>query len=320
MIRILKNNKGIIEEASFESIKSLDVDWIDCQAPTDRELDLIAKKTNLPRGRLLHYLDEDARPHVLETKTFSLILFAAPILQVHQLRKTTIALFLFGSNNILTLHPKPVVALTRIEHVLKQGNAAFLEDTSHFVYNVLDEIITDYFAFLEQQAEYIDALERNVFLKPDRSQVNKIFESKKNLIYIHRALVANREVIIGIEKGYLSRMKKTALAHFGFLYNDLLQLIDIGETYRDVLTGVLEIYLSSISNNLNHIVKRLTGWGSLILIPTLIASIYGMNFHETTSPYNMPELNWEYGYFFALGFMVVSVVLLYFYFKRKDWI
>ena len=86
------------------------------------------------------------------------------------------------------------------------------------------------------------------------------------------------------------------------------------------MTGALEILLTTISNNLNHTVKRLTAWGSLIMIPTLIASIYGMNFHDTASPFNMPELQWKYGYFFALGLMIVSAVALYYYFKRKGWL
>ena len=104
MIRILKNNKGVVEEATFDVIQSLDVDWIDCQAPTDKELVLIAKKTKLPKQRLLHYLDEEARPHVLETKEFSLIMFAAPVIHDHQLRKTSIAIFLFGANNMIGCH------------------------------------------------------------------------------------------------------------------------------------------------------------------------------------------------------------------------
>lgn len=319
MIRILKNNNGVIEEGTFDSIRSLNVDWIDCQAPSDRDFELIAQKTKLPKERLKHYLDEDARPHVLETKDFSLIVFAAPVLKDNKVRKTTITLFLFGSNNILTLHPHHVEALTRIEHWLKQGNASILENPSRFIFNLLDEIITDYFTYIEHEEERIDALEKDVFLKPTKTDITRIFENKKNLIYIHRALVANREVIISIEKGYLSRISKSELSRYRFIYNDLVQLTDMGETYREVLTGVLEIYLSSISNNLNVVVKRLTGWGSLILIPTLIASIYGMNFHPT-SPFNMPELNWRYGYLFSIGLMAVAVIILYTYFKKKDWI
>jgi magnesium transporter len=137
---------------------------------------------------------------------------------------------------------------------------------------------------------------------------------------VHKALTANREVVVNIEKGYLSRIDKEEEAKYKFIYNDIVQLIDMNETYRDVLTGALEIYLTTISNNLNHTVKRLTAWGSLILIPTLIASIYGMNFHDTASPFNMPELQWKYGYFFALGLMALSTILLYFYFRKKDWI
>jgi len=90
-------------------------------------------------------------------------------------------------------------------------------------------------------------------------------------------------------------------------------------TYRDILTGTLDIYLSSISNNLNQVMKTLTIVASFVLIPTLISGIYGMNF-SNASPYNMPELFWKYGYFFALGLMLASMILTYVFFRKKGWL
>ena len=134
-----------------------------------------------------------------------------------------------------------------------------------------------------------------------------------------KALAANREVISSIEKEYVSNIDKKNIKRFRTLYNDVTQLIDTEGTYRDILTGILDVYLSSVSNNLNKVMKTLTIGASFILIPTLIASIYGMNFN-TASPYNMPELLWNYGYFFALGSMVLSVSITYIFFKRKGWL
>jgi len=103
------------------------------------------------------------------------------------------------------------------------------------------------------------------------------------------------------------------------LYNDVTQLIDMEGTYRDILTGTLDIYLSSISNNLNQVMKTLTIVASFVLIPTLISGIYGMNFSKA-SPYNMPELYWQYGYFFALGLMLFSIIFTYIFFRKKGWL
>jgi len=102
------------------------------------------------------------------------------------------------------------------------------------------------------------------------------------------------------------------------LYDDVTQLIDTEGTYRDILTGTLDIYLTSVSNDLNKVMKTLTIVASFVLIPTLITGVYGMNFN-VNSPFNMPELTWQYGYFFALGLMALSIILTYVFFKRKGW-
>ena len=103
------------------------------------------------------------------------------------------------------------------------------------------------------------------------------------------------------------------------MYNDVTQLIDTEGTYRDILTGTLDVYLSSVSNNLGQVMKTLTVISAFVLIPTLITGIYGMNFSKA-SQYNMPELYWQYGYFFALGLMLISMIVAFVFFKRKGWL
>ncbi|MCW4026371.1 MAG: magnesium and cobalt transport protein CorA, partial [Candidatus Bathyarchaeota archaeon] len=139
------------------------------------------------------------------------------------------------------------------------------------------------------------------------------FRIKKTLIYFHKALTANREVVTSIEKQYLKHISKKELKEFRILYNDIVQLIDTCDTQRDVTTGVIDIYLSSVSNLTNDVVKKLTVIASFVLVPTLISGIYGMNFRI------MPEIPWAYGYPFALGLMVFSVVAMWVYFKKAKW-
>jgi len=96
-------------------------------------------------------------------------------------------------------------------------------------------------------------------------------------------------------------------------------VIDTLETYRDVITGVLDVYLSSISNKMNEVMKVLTIFAVIFIPLTFIAGIYGMNFNPEISPFNMPELNWYYGYPFIIGIMVALGVIMLLYFKRKRW-
>ena len=224
-----------------------------------------------------------------------------------------------NKNNIITISLKETDAIRKIKQLIDSKKMDVHDKgISFFTYRLLDEVLDAYFSVLDTIEERIDLIEDHVIEKPDKISVRNIFSVKKTLIYFHKALAANREVISSIEKEYVSNIDKKNIKRFRALYNDVTQLIDTEGTYRDILTGTLDVYLSSVSNNLNKVLKTLTIGASFILIPTLISGIYGMNF-SSNSPWNMPELYWQYGYFFALGFMVLSVVASYLFFKKKGW-
>ena len=170
---------------------------------------------------------------------------------------------------------------------------------------------------MEHIEEEIDQIEDAVMDNPRKATIEKIFSTKKTLIFFHKALTANREVITSIEKEYVKDIDKNNIKRFRALYSDITQLIDSAGTYRDILTGTLEIYLSSVSNNLNQVMKTLTIVASFVMVPTLISGIYGMNFAYI--PEMHTALGEKYGYYFALGLMALSIGLMYAYFRRKGW-
>jgi magnesium transporter len=106
----------------------------------------------------------------------------------------------------------------------------------------------------------------------------------------------------------------TAIVHFHDVYDRVLRIVDLVESQRDLLTGLLEADLAVISNRLNTVMKKMTSWGAILIVATLIAGIYGMNFRH------MPELRWQYGYAIALGMMAVTTFVLYRLFKKRDWL
>jgi len=317
MIRVLRKKRGELVKGSLKDLSKKAVDWIDCINPSPDEIKALSKKLSVPASRLRKYMGEEARPHVHIDKKFSAIIFNVPLVTKEDIEKTSLTIFITEKNDILTLRKHKLDSIKRLEKDIKE-DIEIIKKPGMFVYRLLQQNVSEYFLLLEQIDDRIDKLEEVVVKEPSKIHVNTIFALKKSLIYFHKALTANREVIMTIEKGQVPGIQKSDLSHFLYIYNDIIQLIDIEETYREIITGVLEMYLSQVSNNLNIVMKRLTSWASLILIPTLIASIYGMNFKN--SPLNMPELSWQYGYFMALGIMVVSVVGLYFYFRKKNWL
>ncbi len=317
-----------IREVSIEKWQvGKTLSWVDCYQPSEREFQLLSQKTGIPAEELKDSIHPAKRPHVIPYDGYSLIIFRAPhevhgqLSGVHlaEVSTTPVGVFMF-KNDVITIHNKKINALEEFRKLPKQQlMMIFTRGAPYFVYRFMDAAIGDFFEVMDQLEDNIGAIEDEVLESPRAAVTKKIFMQKRTLIYSHKALVANRDVLSALEKQYISDFKREDMKVFRDLYNDTAQLLDLVATYREILTSILDMYLSSVSNNLNRTVKTLTALSAFVMIPTLIASIYGMNFHDV-SPWNMPELYWKYGYFFALGLMVLSLVIVYIWFKRKDWL
>ena len=296
--------------------------WVHCVNPTRKELEQIAESSKIPLSDLHEPLDRSQRPRVTELEEYSSIVVRTPnVNKKKQMVTTPVAVFIsLKKNNVITIGRKEVPSINKIKKAVEENTLDFYSrGISFFTYVFLDNVFDRYFGILDELEEKIDSIEDVAIKHPDKLTVANIFALKKTLIYFHKALTANREVLTAIEKEYVGHINRTQIKRFRSLYDDVTQLIDMEGTLRDILNGTLEIYLSSVSNNLNHVMKTLTVIASFVLIPTLISGIYGMNF-QPNGPYNMPELAWQYGYFFALGLMAFSVLITYMYFKKKKWI
>ena len=138
-------------------------------------------------------------------------------------------------------------------------------------------------------------------------------EIKRGMIFLRKAVWPLREVISSLSKLDSKFFKKSTGIYLRDLYEHTIQVIDTVETYRDMISGMLDIYLSSLSNRMNEVMKFLTVFASIFIPLTFIAGVYGMNFRY------MPELEWEWAYFAVLGLMASVAGTLLFYFKRKNW-
>ena len=321
MLRVYKFQKGGVKSGSLNDLGSASKCWAECINPTKTELKNISEKAKIPLNDLKNVLDEEERPKVSDLENYSLIIVRAPWIEHDEILTTPVSIFISkNKNNVITITLKEVKSINKVKQLIASKKIDIYEKgISFFTYRLLDEVLDAYFSILDALEEKIDYIEDRVVETPDKLTVEHIFSVKKTLIFFHRALTANREVISSIEKEYVVNIDKKNIKRFRALYNDVTQLIDMVGTYRDILTGTLDIYLSSVSNNLNQVMKTLTIVASFVLIPTLISGIYGMNFINN-SPYNLPELYWKYGYFFALGLMLLSMIGTYIFFKRKGWL
>jgi len=186
--------------------------------------------------------------------------------------------------------------------------------TDYLVYSLIDAIVDNYFVVLEEMGERIENLEEELVKNPQAQTLHKIHDFKREMIYLRKAVWPLREVISTLERKESPLVKDSTSIYLRDVYDHTIQVIDTIESYREMLSGMLDIYLSSISNRMNEIMKFLTIIGTIFIPLTFVVGIYGMNFEF------MPELKWRYGYFAIISGMSAIAVVMLFYFKKKRWL
>ena len=185
--------------------------------------------------------------------------------------------------------------------------------TDYLAYMIIDALIDNYFFLLENIGERIDEMEESLLGRPDKSLISDIHNLKRELIYIRRAAWPLREVVSAIQKSESDLITDAINLYTMDLYDHVIQVIDTLELYRDMASGMIDVYLSSISNRMNEVMKVLTVISTIFIPLTFIVGLYGMNFKF------FPEINWRYGYAFVWAVMLGVVGIMMWFFKKKGW-
>jgi magnesium transporter len=184
----------------------------------------------------------------------------------------------------------------------------------YLVYTLIDAIVDNYFVVLDGVGERIEVLEEAVVMTPAPETVREIHRLKRDMIFLRKAVWPLREVIGALERRESRLVSEEVTLYLRDVYDHTIQVMDTIEASRDMLSGMLDIYLSSISNRMNEIMKFLTVIGTIFIPLTFLAGVYGMNFQ------NMPELHWQWGYYGCLLLMLGVALGLLAYFRRKGWL
>jgi len=182
------------------------------------------------------------------------------------------------------------------------------------VYALLDAIVDNYFVILERIGEHVEALEEELITDPTQATLGRIYQLKREFILLRKGVWPLREMIGNLERSESVLFMAGTSPYLRDVYDHTIQVIDTVESYRDMVSGMLDTYLSSLSNRMNNVMKVLTIIATIFIPLTFVAGIYGMNFE------NMPELKWKYGYASVWGIMLVILIGMLVYFKRKKWL
>jgi magnesium transporter len=231
-----------------------------------------------------------------------------------------LSLFL-GRNYVITFQEAPGDVFEPVRERLRKGKGRLRKLAADYLaYALIDALIDGFFPVLERYGEKIEELEDELIEDPDRATLGKIHEVKKELLVLRRAAWPQREVVNALERQEPPLVHKETKLFLRDLYDHSIQIMDILETYRDLASGMLDVYLSSVSNRMNEVMKVLTVMASIFIPLTFLVGIYGMNFDPQAGPWNMPELHWRFGYPFIMLLMLGLGGGMFVYFRRKHWL
>jgi magnesium transporter len=332
---IRRGDGSISQDAGRTSIAAAMADaqatfWVDMASPTDEELSLLdevfafhplaiedsIKYTQRPK--IENYQSSNAGPghdnggH----EGYFYMVFHGPDLETFRQRLRMKELDLFMSRRYLvTIHDEPMRSIDEVMERAKADTDALLSaGTDRLLHRIVDKIVDYYMPILDYLGEALDELEERALDRPDPSIVQAITARKRELLDLRRIVGPQREVVAQLTRGDVPFIREETRVYLRDVQDHLVRTVETVELYRDLVQGARDIYLSSISNHLNQIMKTLTIMSVIALPFTVVTSFFGMNFEA------IPGLHSKVGFWIAVGFMAASVVGLLYLFKRKRWI
>ncbi|MBF2046490.1 magnesium/cobalt transporter CorA [Leptolyngbya sp. NK1-12] len=189
----------------------------------------------------------------------------------------------------------------------------------YLAYALIDAIIDGFFPVLEEYGEALEELENEVVESPTHQSLEKIHRIRRELLALRRAIWPQRDAINSLIRDCHDLISDEVRVYLRDCYDHTVQVIDMVETYREVASSLMDVYVSSVGNRMNEVMKTLTIVSTIFIPLTFIAGVYGMNFNPDASPWNMPELEWYWGYPACLLLMLGVGLASVLYFKRRGW-
>lgn len=296
-------------------VKDNSVKWLEITSLDNIELiNQICKKFNIHPLVLEDILSEDHMPKLEDYEEYLFLIVEGLNLRDDSELEVEQFSFILFENLVISFQQRDSNPFETVLARMSEGSNIRKNGADDLLYALTDTIVDNYFSVIEKIGEKIDEVEDEVLLNPQREILNEIYKLKRNLIYIRKTLWPMRNVISNLSKNEFDLIDERTLYYFRDIYDHIIQMIEIIETYRDICSGMLDTYLSSISNKTNDIMKVLTIFSTIFIPLTFIAGVYGMNFRY------LPELNWKYGY---ASFWIISAIITGFmlrYFRRKNWL
>lgn len=322
-VTVIEYGNETIREASLTDLTECfpcreadTVTWIDVDLV--HQVELVARLGecfSLHPLLLEDILNTDQRPKMEEFgENLFIVVRALSCNGEHFALETEQISLVLGPNYLISFQEKDSGIFAKIRDQIRNGKGRIVRSGADYLaYTLLDTIVDNYFIVLERLGERIETLEDTLVTNAAPSTLQELHNLKRDLIFLRRSVWPLREVLSGLQREGTPLVSGATQLFLRDVYDHTIHAIDTLETFRDMLSGMLDIYLTSASNRLNEVMKVLTVIATIFIPLTFIVGVYGMNFRH------MPELQWRWGYPLVLLFMVVVSGAMISYFKRKHW-
>ncbi len=304
-------------EECFRYKDKKSVTWINIDGLHDVELvEKIGKQFNLHPLVLEDILNTGQRPKTEDLDDyFFVVLKMLTYEDTEKMIESEQVSLVFSKNFVISFQEKPGDVFESIRNRIRTGKGRIRKMNADYLsYVLIDAIVDNYFSILEKIGDRVEDLEEELLHDTSTETMQRIHSLKREMLFLRKSVWPFREAINSLVRSESRIIQKTTMVYLKDVYDHTIQVIDTAETFRDMISGMLDVYLSAVSNKMNEVMKVLTIFAAIFIPLTFIAGIYGMNFQ------NMPELGWNLGYPMALMIMLLVGIVMLFYFKKKKWL
>ncbi len=229
--------------------------------------------------------------------------------------------FVMGNDFLVTFQEEPEWdSFNPVRDRIQRGTGTIrAQGADYLAYALMDTIVDSFFPVLEAMGETLEDLEEEVVANPTNATIKKIHRMRRALMKLRRYIWPQRSVINSLIRDSDALISQEVRVYLQDVYDHIVQVVDIIENYREIASSLMDVYLSSINNRMNEVMKLLTVISSIFIPLTFIAGVYGMNFNTERSPFNMPELEWYWGYVICLAVMALIAILQIYFFWKRGW-
>lgn len=322
-IQLILFDEENIKEEKFDSIsdairriKKTDlVCWLNIDGLHETEIvEFLVESSKIHKLSGEDILSVGQRPKLDEYDSYLHIVTNMFMIMDDDIEKEQITLLLFD-NLLISFQEKTGDVFDHVRNRLRSSSGQIRKRSADYLgYALIDSIVDQYFVILEHYGEHIEELEEELLNKPSENILSRLHTVRRKAINIRRAVYPMREVVSRFEKSESQLIDSETKLFLRDLYDHTIQVIETVEVFRDSVNGLLDLYMNSISNRMNNVMKVLTIVSTIFIPLTFIAGIYGMNFKY------IPELESQYGYFIVMGAMLLISIGMIIIFKRKKWL